>query len=248
MTQKLKAYIVEDNTMNIETLKELLAKHFPNISIIGEATNTEQFIELLLENMADIIFLDIELEEEKTSLDILKEFENIQAEVIITSSSKEYALKALNEHTITSYLLKPLDILSLHKTILKLVKKLELKTETKLIETQENMSGEVIAIPGLTTIEIVKLTDILFLEADGKYTKFHLEDGTSKVVSKNIGSYELLLPKNIFFRIHHKYILNISKTDSIYRTDGHYCVLKNGKNLPIAKRRIEELRKFLYLK
>lgn len=245
MLHNLKAYIVEDNNMNVELLKELLAKHFPNISIIGEATNSEQFIGLLLENMADIIFLDIELEEKKTSLDILKEFENIHAEVIITSSSKEYALKAMNEHGITSYLLKPLDILSLHKTILKLIKKIDNKQKSKLTVTPENISGEVVAISSLTSIEIVNINDILYLEADGKYTKFHLEDGITKIVSKNIGSYELLLPKNIFFRIHHKYILNINKTNSVFRTDGHYCVLKNGKNLPIAKRRIDELRKFL---
>ncbi|TXD48172.1 MULTISPECIES: LytTR family transcriptional regulator DNA-binding domain-containing protein [unclassified Polaribacter] len=48
--------------------------------------------------------------------------------------------------------------------------------------------------------------------------------------------------------MHHKYIINIGKTESIYKTDGHYCLLKNTKTLPIAKRRLEEFRKFLSLK
>lgn len=248
MSHKLKAYIVEDNNMNVEILKELIDKYYPSISIVGEATNAEEFVELLMQNEADVIFLDIELGEEKTSLDILKEFENIDSEIIIISSSEEYALKALNEHNITSYLLKPINLLNFQSTIQKLDKKMDVKTESNVTSNFDTIAGEVIAIPGLTTIEIVKFNDILYLEADGKYTKFHLEDGTSKIVSKNIGSYENILPKNLFFRIHHKYILNINKTNSIFRTDGHYCVLKNGRNLPIAKRRIEELRKFLYLK
>lgn len=248
MLHKLKAYIVEDNIMNVEILKELINKYYPDILIIGEAANAEQFVELLIQNDADVIFLDIELGEEKTSLDILKEFDTIDSEIIIISSSEDYALNALNEHNITSYLLKPINLLNFQKTIQKLGKKLDERIEFKGSSNFDSIAGEVIAIPGLTTIEIVKFNDILYLEADGKYTKFHLEDGTSKIVSKNIGSYENILPKNLFFRIHHKYILNINKTHSVFRTDGHYCVLKNGRNLPIAKRRIEELRKFLYLK
>lgn len=248
MLNKLKAYIVEDNYMNVEILKELIDKHYPNISIIGEAVNAEQFVELLMLNEADVIFLDIELGEQKISLDILKEFDTIDSEIIIISSSEEYALKALNEHAISSYLLKPLNLLNFQKTIKKLDKKLVQRIESKVSQNFNAISSDVIAIPGLTTIEIVKFNDIMYLEAEGKYTKFHLEDGTSKIVSKNIGSYENILPKNLFFRIHHKYILNINKTNTVFRTDGHYCVLQNGKNLPIAKRRIEELRKFLYLK
>ncbi|MBG7610984.1 response regulator transcription factor [Polaribacter sp. BAL334] len=247
MSRKLKAYIVEDNIMNVEILKELIDKYYPSISIVGEATNTEEFVELLMQNEADVIFLDIELGQKKNSLDILKEFENIDSEIIIISSSEEYALKALNEHTITSYLLKPINLLDFQKTIQKLGKKLNETIESKTSPNFDTITRDVIAIPGLTMIEIVSLNDILYVEADGKYTKFHLEDGSSKIVSKNIGIYENILPKNLFFRIHHKYILNISKTDNVFRTDGSYCVLKNGKNLPIAKRRMQELRKFLCL-
>ncbi|MFT6191171.1 MAG: two-component system LytT family response regulator, partial [Polaribacter sp.] len=32
------------------------------------------------------------------------------------------------------------------------------------------------------------------------------------------------------------------------KTDGYYCELNNGEALPVAKRRQEELRKFLKLK
>ena len=91
-------------------------------------------------------------------------------------------------------------------------------------------------------------SEILYLEADGKYTVFYMSDNTKKVVSKNIGEYEKTLPDSIFFRIHHKYIVNLKKVLKINRSDGNYCQLLNGKTLSIAKRRQEELRKFLNLK
>jgi two-component system LytT family response regulator len=130
MLKKLKAYIVDDDILNIELLKFLINKCNPNISIIGEATSTNDLVGLMLENKADILFLDIDLGEEKTALDILSDFNNIKAEIIITSSSKEYALKALNEFGIFSYILKPLNVLSLNKVLIKLKKKLELEEKT----------------------------------------------------------------------------------------------------------------------
>ncbi|MFT6065450.1 MAG: two-component system LytT family response regulator [Paraglaciecola sp.] len=110
------------------------------------------------------------------------------------------------------------------------------------------INENLIALPNIHSIEFVDTQDILYLEADGNYTIFHLVDNITKVVSKNIGGYEKVLPINFFFRIHHKYIINFNKVSLISKTDGYYCELNNGEALPVAKRRQEELRKFLKLK
>lgn len=110
------------------------------------------------------------------------------------------------------------------------------------------ISENFIALPNLNSIEFVETKNILYLEADGNYTIFHLVHSITKVVSKNIGEYEKILPTNFFFRIHHKYITNFKKVTLISKSDGYYCELTNGKTLPVAKRRQEELRKFLKLK
>jgi two-component system LytT family response regulator len=248
MQKKLKAYIVEDDIENIELLKLLVRRCSPDIEFIGEATNTAEFIDLLLLNKADIIFLDIDLKEERTSLDILRSFNHLKTEIIITSSSEEYALKALNDHNISSYILKPINILNLQQAMDKLKERIKEKETISTPLTVKNLADTVIALSGFDKTEILDIDTINYLEADGKYTIFHLSNGSSKVVSRNIGSYADILPKNNFFRIHHKYIISISKTESIYKTDGYYCLLKNTKTLPIAKRRLEDFRKFLSLK
>jgi two-component system LytT family response regulator len=226
----------------------LAQKCCSNIEFIGEATNTTEFIDLLLLNKADIIFLDIDLQEEITSLDILNNFKLIAAEIIVITSLEEYAIKALNDYNISSYILKPINILNLQKALHKAQERIKEKERISKPLTLKNLAENVIATSDVQKIEILDIDTIMYLEADGKYTIFHLLNGTSKVVSKNIGSYATILPKNKFFRIHHKYIINIGKTESIYKTDGHYCLLKNTKTLPIAKRRLEEFRTFLSLK
>lgn len=249
MKKKITAFIIEDDNDNINLLKLLIQKYFPNIEIIGEASNTIEFASLLLSNKADIIFLDVDLGEQKNTLEILNDFENIDSEIIITSSSKDYALKAMNDYNIVSYVVKPIDIGQLNKAIRKSEKKIAAKEKFSIDSFQFDILAEnIIAIPTLTTIEIIDIKNIIYLEAEGKYTIFHLLDKTTKTVCKNIGYYEHILPQKLFFRIHHKYLINISETDTIFRTDGHYCILKNGKNIPIAKRRIEDFRKYLQLK
>ena len=245
MIEQIKAYIVEDDQENIDFFKILINGYIPPIKIIGEATNQDEFADLLLKDEADVIFLDIELDEQKTSLEILDDFGGVSAEIVVISGSKEYALKALNEHNIAAYLLKPLSMLSLNKALIKVHKNIEAKKE---IQKLTAVKTDVIAIPDLTSIEIIKTAQLSYLEAAGKYTVVHLLNGSSRTVSKNLGTYIETLPKHKFFRIHHKYLININETQKIYKTDGYYCMLKSGRNLPIAKRRVEELRKFLHLK
>lgn len=110
------------------------------------------------------------------------------------------------------------------------------------------MNENLIALANIHSIEFADTNDILYLEADGNSTVFHLVDSINKVLSKNIGGYEKVLPINFFFRIHHKYIINFNKVSLISKTDGYCCELNNGEVLPVAKRRQEELRKFLKLK
>jgi two-component system LytT family response regulator len=110
------------------------------------------------------------------------------------------------------------------------------------------INENLIALPNISSIEFVDTQDILYLEADGNYTIFHLVDNITKVVSKNMGGYEKILPISFFFRIHHKYIINFKKVSLISKTDGYFCKLNNGEDLPVSQRKQEELRKFLKLK
>ncbi|MCL7753299.1 LytTR family DNA-binding domain-containing protein [Polaribacter sp. Z022] len=248
MPEKIKALIVEDDAVSIRLLTLLLNKYCEEIEIIGEAKNSIEFIDRLLALKPDLLFLDIDIGEKRNTLEILHEIGEIDCEIIITSSHKDYAIKAINEYHVSSYIVKPISTIKLKKAVETVIKNLQYKKAfSERLQNIEPLDS-IIALPNLNSVNLVDAKDVLYLEADGKYTVFHLVKDTSIVVSKNIGHYETYLPKHLFFRIHHKYIVNLKKVISIQRTDGDYCMLKNGKSLSIAKRRIDNLRKFLHLK
>lgn len=112
------------------------------------------------------------------------------------------------------------------------------KNDTTL-EVNETISehsnfSSVIVISSLSKIEFIKINDILYIEADGRCTKFHLKNNVKKSSSKNLGAIAKDLNNQIFYKIHKKYIVNINQISHISKQSGFFCVLKNGVNLPIV--------------
>lgn len=243
-----KALIVDDDLANINLIDILLKKYCPNVTVNGKAQNSVDFIDQLLTKSPDILLLDIDLGEAKNSLEILEEIDTTGFEIIIISSHEDYGIKAINEYHVSDYLIKPINALSLSKAIIRAEKTIDQKRAfLQKVKESSNSEKKIIGIPTASTIDIIEIDNILYLEADGKYTVFNLCNDVKKISSRNIGAYEKILPSNIFFRIHHKFIVNTSKIININRSDGNYCVLSDGKMLSIAKRRTEDLRKFLQI-
>lgn len=55
----------------------------------------------------------------------------------------------------------------------------------------------------------VALKDILWVKAEGNYTKFHLAEGKTMVVAFNLAVVEKRLPQTDFIRIHRSHIVNL---------------------------------------
>lgn len=244
MLKTYKVLIIEDDLLSIKILKHLLTKFFPNLELVGVARNSKEFIDMALRKAPDILLVDLDLGEEKNSLELLKEFNNLEFEIIIISSHQELAIEALNKYHISGFILKPANILNLKNAVFNAQKKIQQKYK---VNCKSNFAEKIIGIPTAASIEILEVKEILYLVADGKCTEFHLTNGSFILASKNIGYYEKKLPQNLFFRTHYKFIINIKKVEAIIKIDGNYCRLLGGKSLPIAKRRNEELRRLLHL-
>ncbi len=60
------------------------------------------------------------------------------------------------------------------------------------------------------------------------------------MVSKTLKHIEDLLPKEVFFRIHKTYLVNLNYVEKYIRTDGHKVILDDGTQLDVANRRIDD--------
>jgi two-component system, LytTR family, response regulator len=97
-------------------------------------------------------------------------------------------------------------------------------------------------------IRIIGIREIMYCEADGRYTRIFLENGESHLIAKVLREYEDLLPDENFFRIHKSCIVNLSYIKEYSINKHHKLILSNEHILPVAKRRcknlVEKLTKF----
>lgn len=77
----------------------------------------------------------------------------------------------------------------------------------------------------------VALGDILWIEADGSYSIFHLADGSKQTVSFNLAVIQRQLPGKDFVRIHHSHIVNFTH---VRRLMGN-CLCIGRHVLPIGR-------------
>ncbi|MFD2552646.1 LytR/AlgR family response regulator transcription factor [Bizionia sediminis] len=245
--QKYDVLIVDDDATSIKILEYMLTTYCNAVGKIYTAKTVDDAIASCLKNHPDILLLDIVLGKNETSFSLLESIPNAKAEVIFITSYKEYAIQAINESQAVSYILKPVKLPIFIGAMDKAMKKLETKASYKNTENPTAYSI-FLAIPSANRIEILKPEAIFYLEAQGRYTIFHLAEGRQKIACRNIGEYEKQLNPKQFFRIHHSFIVNLNMVTNINKSSGNYFELSNGKNLPIAKRRQEQLQKLLNIK
>jgi two-component system LytT family response regulator len=68
------------------------------------------------------------------------------------------------------------------------------------------------------------------------------------LISRSLGDVEELLPVDMFQRIHHSTLINVTYISQFMRSDGGYVVLTSGERLSVSKAKKEMLMARLGLK
>ncbi len=129
---KYKAIIVEDEVMNSDFLQHLLAEFCPQIEVAGVAANVGTAVACIQQHAPQIIFMDIELQT-ATGFDVLQQVKEQDFEVIFTTASDHYAIKAIKFSAI-DYLLKPINFEELQAAVGKAIESLQLKDKDDKLE------------------------------------------------------------------------------------------------------------------
>jgi DNA-binding LytR/AlgR family response regulator len=80
-------------------------------------------------------------------------------------------------------------------------------------------------------------SDIVLLESDINYTRLHFSDGTSVITSLNLGKLEPLFALHSFYRVHRRFMINMSYA-TVRRVRKSLLVrLPNNHEILVAKRK-----------
>lgn len=242
----IKTLIIDDENSCIEVVKELLAEYCKQITVIGTGSSVEEGIKLINELNPDLVFLDIELKN-KLSFEILEKVKDNNLHIIFTTAHEKYAMLAIKASCL-DYLLKPIETNELINAVAKFEKTKQITFNQKKIEIllenigSTNSTINKIAVPCNDGYVFVNSNDIIYCEADLKYTNIYTSKNERIVSSKNLGEFEELLIVPLFFRCHKSNIININFVKKFLKNNNQ-VLMSNDKLIDVSFRKKDEFLK-----
>lgn len=206
---KINCVVIDDEPPAISKLESFISK-VPELKLIATFQSGIEAIGWLKECPADLIFLDIQMEQ-LTGIQFL-EATNLKTRIIITSAYQEYAMKGF-ELNVSDYLLKPFSFVRFLKAVDKVLEYYSDKNSgNKLQANYERF----LFVKTEYRYERVDIDSILYIEGMKDYLRIVCND--KKIMTlQNFSNLEESLPVDCFCRIHKSFMVAINKIRSVER-------------------------------
>ncbi|HSH67231.1 MAG TPA: LytTR family DNA-binding domain-containing protein [Bacteroidia bacterium] len=235
----LNALIINSNKVYRESVESLLLKKIPEAKIVASTEHIEEARIILETCQIDLLFLDIMIGE-YMGFELLNSVKTISCKVVFTTMNNPFALRVI-KYSSFDHLLLPANEKDFNSLIDQLKKQEVLDTGQKLnhLFTLFNPTAPLSKLAlttGRNEIEFIDINSIIYCQAEGFYTTFHMENQQDILVSKNLKEYEKQLPAN-FIRIHKSFLINKNKIKKIIRSEGGYIVMNDQKMVPMGHKK-----------
>jgi len=229
----MKCIIVDDEHLALLRIEALIKDVKPNMFILAKCSSGEEAIKFINSHKPDLVFLDIQMPE----IDGFQVLDSLKYKplIIFTTAYDEFAMKAFRAKGIR-YLLKPIKSAELLEAIefsenhIKSSEKGSLEKHATLIVKE---LGKKIFIP-IKEIELINTKNRIV---------FIYYDGCKKIIAdKGMDDYEILLPKESFFRTHRSHIINMNCIESVKNGIGgkRMIMMKNGIEAILSRDHVKE--------
>ncbi|MCP9767478.1 DNA-binding response regulator [Lacihabitans sp. LS3-19] len=235
----LNVIILDDESKAIQSLEWELKSFCPKVNVLATFTNPFEAKDYILNNPIDAIFLDIDMPQ-MDGFHFLEFFPSREFCVVITTAYDQYGIQALKQQAI-DYLLKPIDSDDLIKSVEKIREKRSASNIKDMLEdmllninNSQTLGPKKVNISCDGKIYFLEPDEILYCESDGNYCNVFLENGQKLFLTQILKQIEEKLPKNLFYRVHNSYVVNLNKVREYQKNEG-FLVLTNGKKVPVSR-------------
>ncbi len=213
----MKILIIEDEKVAASRLEKMLLEIDPDIQVMAKTGTITESAKWLLNNQADLIFLDIQLSD-GISFSIFDQV-NVNTPVILTTAYDQYAIKAFQLNSI-AYLLKPIRKNELEDSLQK-YKKLKSAYSIDFESLLAGIQGKQPDYKKRFLIQIgdkikkIETNEIAWFYALEKNIFLKTFKGGSSAVDYTLDALENLLYPEQFFRINRKYLINMDAIEGM---------------------------------
>lgn len=246
-----RALIADDEPLLRRHLQQLLKDTWPELEIVGLASDGEEAWGMVLDLCPDIVFLDIRMPV-LDGISLARRLTQLNQPplVVFATAYDEHAVDAF-ENEAVDYLLKPVDVSRLEKSIKRLQERLASKQVDEQNEDEDPDLGQLhkllsrlspenqtpekqrlkwIRASKQDTIHVLAVESVDYFQADNKYTSVRV--GLDEyLIRTSIMALENSLDPELFWRIHRNAIVRVDQIARVERDfSGHlFLYLKEHK-------------------
>lgn len=236
----IRTVIIDDEPRNIKLIRGIIEDHCHGVEVVGNTDDLAEVIPLIESLKPSLLLLDIGFPS-GTIFPILEKLSFKDFQIIFITAHNTYAAEAFKQKAI-DYILKPVT----KEALIEAIKKARIRVYndgatgiSKLLEVLEshgNRTGK-IAVPSSKGVLFLDEAEIIRCEACGRYTVLYLEGNRKMTITRTMKEVEAMLNPQIFFRIHHSHIINLTMTKGYHRRDGGLVELTDGSFVEISSSR-----------
>lgn len=227
--------IIEDNEFDLKSTEQFVHQ-IPFLELKGRFENALEAQSFIQKSEIQLLLMDIDMPV-VSGLDFFKSIDNAPLCIFITAHP-EYALEGFEYHAF-DYIVKPLKFERFEQAAVRAKEYLEIKAKAELYDIEFKRNTLLIK-EGTSTIQL-KISDIIYLEALGDYTKV-ITAHKMYLTLHNLKSFIEKLPEQKFIRIHRSFAVAIDKIKVLKNNE---LVMENVK-LPVGKTFRREVNKYLF--
>jgi len=234
--------IVEDEELYASKLEMLV--EIVGHNVLEVVDNSQDALAIVNEKTPDLILMDINIQGDHDGIelaDLIHQKKEIPI-LFISSLKDDSTFRRVSRTQPVGFLLKPFDELQLQRSIDLIISQLPEKAPEKREEDWEtgSFNKDFFFVKNRQQLEKVHLENILYLEADGRYTilqtdrkKYLIRIPLSELIAK--------LPTINFAKTHRSFIVNITKITSVDLQDN--VIWLGDKMVPVSRREKEDFLK-----
>ena len=249
MLKKITAIIVEDEDLAKDILKNYL-KDFPKIELIGEYSDGFSGVQAINKLKPDLVLLDIKIPR-ISGIEIV-ELLDYEPQVVFVTAYNEYAIKAFEMNAV-DYLMKPFSRERFSLAINRAFERLDKNDPHqippyKALGPENDELLERIVVKSRSNIHLIKLEDLIYLEAQDDYVMIYTQD-KRYMKQRSLKFYEEHLDPSEFVRVHRSYIIRINQITRLeqYEKESYKLSMANNSKVPVSKsgyKRLKEVLRF----
>ena len=260
------ALIADDEPLLRERLRTHLARLWPELTVVAEARNGREAVDLFDTHTPQVVFLDVHMPG-LNGIDAARSVAR-RAQIVFVTAYEQYAVQAFEQGAL-DYLVKPFDEQRLADTVQRLKASLAARTaaaaaspaiahDTALDSILDSLSAELkrrTAAPARghlqwikasvgTSVRLIPVEQVAYLRADEKYTLVVWEGGEA-LIRKSIRELADELDPERFVQIHRSVIVNLHQVAQVHRglNETAEVELKGRKDLlPVSRSFVHQFR------